>query len=136
MFRLRSLRRLATRVNRGNPPRLRVVDRLLEVIQQVSLFDTRIDTFDDKKMVIPNNSVWDGPITNATASRERRLDMEFDVADGSVPAASLGAATEPGSWKRFVVRFWAKTPALYAVRRDLIRAMETKLGAGAIRRVA
>ena len=53
-----------------------------------------------------------------------------------MPAAALGAATEPVSWKRFVVRFWAKTPDLYAVRRDLIRAMETKLGAGAIRRVA
>ncbi len=56
--------------------------------------------------------------------------------DGIVPAAALGAATEPVSWKRFVVRFWAKTPDLYTVRWDLIRAMETKLGAGAIRRVA
>ncbi|NBB70691.1 MAG: mechanosensitive ion channel [Alphaproteobacteria bacterium] len=137
------------------------------VIQQVSLFNTQIDTFDNKKMVIPNNSIWEGTITNSTASEQRRLDMEFDVAegivteeaertlnevvsghaqvlgdpepvikfDGIVPAASLGAATEPGSWKRFVVRFWAKTPDLYAVRWDLIRAMETKLGAGAIRRV-
>jgi len=141
---------------------------VMGVIQQVTLFNTQIDTFDNKKMVLPNNSIWEGTITNATASEERRLDMEFDVAegvvtdqaertlsevvaghaqvladpepvikfDGIVPAASLGAATEPGSWKRFVVRFWAKTPDLYAVRWDLIRAMETKLGAGAIRRVA
>ena len=141
---------------------------VMGVIQQVTLFNTQIDTFDNKKMVIPNNTIWSGTITNATASAERRLDMEFDVAesvatdaaeralnevvaghaqvleepepvikfDGIVPAASLGAATEPGSWKRFIVRFWAKTPDLYAVRWDLIRAMETKLGEGAIRRVA
>jgi len=141
---------------------------VMGVIQQVSLFNTHIDTFDNKKMIVPNNTIWSGTITNATASEQRRLDMEFDVAetvatdeaertlnevvdghaqvlkdpeptikfDGIVPAASLGAATEPGSWKRFIVRFWAKTPDLYAVRWDLIRAMETRLGAGAIRRVA
>jgi hypothetical protein len=56
--------------------------------------------------------------------------------DGIVPAASLGAATASGSFKRFVVRFWAKTPDLYAVRWDLIRAMETKLGQGIVRRAA
>ncbi len=141
---------------------------VMGVIQQVTLFNTQIDTFDNKKIVIPNNTIWSGTITNATASAERRLDMEFDVAehvatddaeralnevvaghgqvladpepvikfDGIVPAASLGAATEPGSWKRFIVRFWAETPDLYPVRWDLIRAMETKLGEGAIRRVA
>lgn len=141
---------------------------VMGVIQQVTLFNTHIDTFDNKKMVIPNNTIWQGTITNATASEQRRLDMEVDIAesvateeaeraleevvgghgqvlaapepvikfDGIVPAASLGAATEPGSFKRFVVRFWAKTPDLYAVRWDLIRAMETKLGQGIVRRAA
>jgi small conductance mechanosensitive channel len=48
-------------------------------VQHMNLVSTTIHTFDNKRMVVPNNKVWNDVITNATGVRERRVDMEFGI---------------------------------------------------------
>lgn len=48
-------------------------------VQHMNLVSTTIHTFDNKRMVVPNNKIWNDVITNATGVRERRVDMEFGI---------------------------------------------------------
>ncbi len=48
-------------------------------IDQVSLVSTKIRTFDNKVVLVPNQKVWGEVITNASASEERRVDMVFGI---------------------------------------------------------
>ena len=48
-------------------------------IKSVSLLSTQMTTFDNKALVIPNNEVWGGVITNYTATGKRRVDMVFGI---------------------------------------------------------
>ena len=48
-------------------------------VQHMNLVSTTIHTFDNKRMVVPNNKVWNDVITNATGVSERRVDMEFGI---------------------------------------------------------
>ena len=49
------------------------------IVDSVSLVSTHIRTFDNKLMIVPNNDIWGGAITNASASQTRRVDMVFGV---------------------------------------------------------
>lgn len=49
------------------------------IVDSVTLFSTHIRTFDNKFMIVPNNKVWGGTITNSTASKTRRVDMTFEI---------------------------------------------------------
>ena len=45
----------------------------------MNLVSTTIRTADNKKMVVPNNKVWQNVITNATGVRTRRVDLIFGI---------------------------------------------------------
>ncbi len=49
------------------------------IVDSVSLVSTHIRTFDNKVMIVPNNDIWGGTITNASASKTRRVDMVFGI---------------------------------------------------------
>ena len=48
-------------------------------VRNVSLVSTTILTFDNKKVVVPNKSVWGQVITNITGMPTRRIDMIFRI---------------------------------------------------------
>ena len=48
-------------------------------VDSMNLVSTHIKTFDNKSMIVPNNSVWGGVITNATGTSQRRVDMVFGI---------------------------------------------------------
>ncbi|MEA3413588.1 MAG: mechanosensitive ion channel family protein [Pseudomonadota bacterium] len=48
-------------------------------VESVSLLSTHIRTFDNKAMIVPNNEIWGGVITNMTATGKRRVDMVFGI---------------------------------------------------------
>ena len=64
------------------------VEDLVEVagvsgtVKSVSLLSTQMVTLDNKALVIPNNEVWGGVITNYTATGKRRVDMVFGIGYG------------------------------------------------------
>lgn len=49
------------------------------LVDNVSLVNTTIRTFDNKLVLVPNKQVWGQVITNSTASHQRRVDMTFGI---------------------------------------------------------
>lgn len=50
-------------------------------VQMVTLFSTHVLTPDKRKIIVPNNAIWGGNITNASIENKQRIDFEIDVAD-------------------------------------------------------
>ncbi len=50
-------------------------------IDSVTLFSTHLTTPDNKQVIVPNNAIWGGNITNATVKNRQRLEIEVDLAD-------------------------------------------------------
>jgi small conductance mechanosensitive channel len=48
-------------------------------VRSMTLVTTTIMTPDNKKMVVPNNSIWGNIITNVTGSQTRRVDLVFGI---------------------------------------------------------
>ena len=115
------------------------------VVDSVSLFSTHIRTFDNKLMIVPNNDIWGGTITNATASETRRVDMVFgigyeddiDKAKGILeslvnqhelvleePAPVVQLHELGDSSINFVCRPWTKTGDYWTVYWDVTRAVK------------
>ena len=49
-------------------------------VDHLSLVYTTLLTFDNRKIVVPNNKIWGGVITNITAMEIRRVDLTIGVA--------------------------------------------------------
>lgn len=49
-------------------------------VSEMSLVNTTFLTLDNQKLVVPNNLIWQSVITNVTAQRKRRIDMQFGIA--------------------------------------------------------
>lgn len=48
-------------------------------VAEMSIVSTRIRTFDNKIVVVPNSKIWGDVITNVSASPERRVDLVFGI---------------------------------------------------------
>ena len=59
-------------------------------VQELNMMATVLTTGDNKKVVLPNKSVWGSPITNFSAMATRRVDFAIGVPYGS----DLGKAKE------------------------------------------
>lgn len=51
-------------------------------VSHMSLVNTTFMTFDNQKLVVPNNNIWGAVITNVTAQRTRRVDLVFGISYG------------------------------------------------------
>jgi small conductance mechanosensitive channel len=114
-------------------------------VDSMSLFSTHIRTFDNKVMIVPNNAVWGGTITNATASDTRRVDMVFGIGyeddietaknvmekivgqhelvlKDPAPVVQLNELAD--SSVNFVCRPWARTSDYWTVYWDITRAVK------------
>lgn len=49
------------------------------VVKEIGMIYTTLTTVDNKKVTIPNGSLSNGVITNVTAMKERRLDIQVDI---------------------------------------------------------
>jgi small conductance mechanosensitive channel len=48
-------------------------------VESMNLLSTYIKSFDNKLVIVPNNSVWGGVITNINGTDTRRVDMVFGI---------------------------------------------------------
>ncbi|MEW4486938.1 mechanosensitive ion channel domain-containing protein [Thalassoglobus sp. JC818] len=117
------------------------------IVDSVSLFSTHIRTFDNKLMIVPNNEIWGGTITNATASQTRRVDMVFGIGyDDDIhqaktileelvnehelvlkdPAPVVKLNELADSSLNFIVRPWTKTGDYWTVYWDLTTAVKER----------
>jgi small conductance mechanosensitive channel len=116
-------------------------------IETVNLLSTHLTTFDNKAVIIPNNEVWGGVITNMTATGQRRADMVFGIGyDDDIDKAQriledivqnhklvlkdpepVIRMNELGeSSVNFIVRPWAKTEDLWTVYWDITREVKQR----------
>jgi len=113
----------------------------LGTVKGIQIFNTVMNTFDNKKIIIPNGAVASGPIINYSAEDIRRVDMEFGIgygddikkaknilaqliaADSRVmnePAEPFIALKELGeSSVNFVVRVWSKSEDYWGIYFDM-----------------
>lgn len=116
-------------------------------IEAVNLLSTQMMTFDNKAVIIPNNEVWGGVITNMTATGQRRVDMVFGIGyDDDIDKAQhiledivanhelVLKEPEPvirmnelgDSSVNFIVRPWARTQDVWTVYWDITREVKKR----------
>ena len=63
-------------------------------VVEVNMMATVMATGDNKRIVIPNKSVWGGPIVNYSAMATRRVDLQVGIAYGSDIGRALDVIRE------------------------------------------
>lgn len=122
-------------------------------VERMSLVSTTVVTFDNRVMVVPNNQVWNGVITNATARSTRRVDLTFGISYTDDIGKALKAAEEtvlshPKVLKdpsptlkvnelgdnsvNLIVRPWSLTTDYWDVYWDLMRSVKERFDAEGI----
>lgn len=119
-------------------------------VDRVTLFSTHITTFDNSKLIVPNNSIWSSVIENSTAAHTKRLDLQFDVKApvaveeaerkmrevlsehpkvlrDPAPVVRMDDITEDGF--KLACWPWVRTADTGEVRYDIIRAARDRLRA-------
>ncbi|QDT87172.1 mechanosensitive ion channel family protein [Gimesia chilikensis] len=116
-------------------------------VKQMNLVSTNFRTFDNQTIHVPNNSIWNGVITNITANKVRRVDLEFCIgysddfeqaeqiirdvlADQELvlrePEAVVVTHALADSSVNIVCRPWAKTTDWWAVKTAVTREVKRR----------
>jgi len=117
-------------------------------VDSMTLVSTTVLTPDNQMVIVPNNSIWGGVITNVTARPTRRVDMTIGIGYGDdidharevimrVLAAHELVLKDPApvvalfnlgdSSVDFVVRPWCKTSDYWQVLWDLTKGIKQEL---------
>lgn len=117
-------------------------------VDEIGVFTTTLDTFDNRRFIIPNSSVFGSTIENITHHSVRRADVDVGVSyDADIDqtrevleraaAGVEGVLEEPApailllelgaSTVNWSVRVWAKTEDFGAVKQAAIRASKMAL---------
>jgi len=110
------------------------------VVEEIGIFSTTLKTGDNREIIIPNGSIYNGTITNNSARDTRRVDMVFGIgynddirkakgllqaildADERVlkdPAPLIAVAELADSSVNFNVRPWVKAADYWGVMFDV-----------------
>ncbi len=117
-------------------------------VEEITIFNTVMNTADNQKKIIPNGIVASGTITNITANDTRRIDMVFGIgyednikaaeqvfteiitAESRVlsdPKPTIAVAELADSSVNFVVRPWVKTVDYWDVKFELTEKIKLAL---------
>ena len=123
----------------------------LGVVDEIELFNTTLDTFDKRRIVMPNSQIFGNTIENISHHPERRVDVNVGVeyaADLDKTREVLAAACESLKEKmiegedrgyqiylwelgdssvNWIVRFWTQAGDYWPVREQLTRAVKVHL---------
>jgi small conductance mechanosensitive channel len=122
-------------------------------VAEMNLVSTTFLTFDNQKIIVPNNSIWGSVITNVTAENVRRVDLTFGVAydaeldqvervlhetvhnhklvlDDPEPVIKLHELAD--SAVVYVCRPWVRTEDYWTVYWDLTRTVKDRFDAEGI----
>ena len=117
-------------------------------IVEVNMMATVMATADNKRIVLPNKSVWGGPIVNYSALDKRRVDLQVGIAYGenveraisviretvakvpgvlAEPAPAVAVAGLDESQVTMHVRPWPKNSGYSAVYSGVLQAVKEEL---------
>ncbi|WP_271951950.1 mechanosensitive ion channel family protein [Ruegeria faecimaris] len=63
-------------------------------VDEMSVVSTKIRTFDNQIIIVPNSKIWGDVITNVSASDERRVDLVFGIAYSDNAAHAIDVLKE------------------------------------------
>jgi small conductance mechanosensitive channel len=116
-------------------------------VSHMSLVNTTFMTFDNQRLVVPNNNIWGAVITNVTAQRTRRVDLVFGISYGDdiekaekvlheIVDAHEAVLDDPEPTIRlhelgessvnFIVRPWVRTDDYWSTYWDLTKAVKKR----------
>ncbi len=116
-------------------------------VSSMSLVNTTFMTFDNQRLVVPNNNIWGAVITNLTAQRTRRVDLVFGISYGDDiekaekvlheivdgyeavlddPEPLIKVHELGESSVNFIVRPWVKTDDYWSTYWDLTKAVKKR----------
>lgn len=122
-------------------------------VETMTLVSTVVITFDNQQMIVPNNMIWNGVITNVTGRSTRRVDLTVGVdyrsdldktkrileemvkAHPKVladPAPTIKLHEYADSSVNFIVRPWSKTSDYWDVYWDLQAEIKKRFDAEGI----
>ncbi len=114
-------------------------------VQQIQIFNTIMLSLDNKRIVMPNGQLSNGPITNLFHEPTRRVDLKFGVSygddvakvkqviqsvidetDGILddPSSEIWLAEHADSSINFVVRVWSKSEDYWPVHFNMMENMK------------
>ncbi|HKL20653.1 MAG TPA: mechanosensitive ion channel domain-containing protein, partial [Tichowtungia sp.] len=122
-------------------------------VKRMNLVSTTISTLDNKVVMVPNNSIWGGVITNVTGTDLRRVDMTFGISyaddisaaqkvlekivvdhprtlDDPAPIIQLNELAD--SSVNFICFPWVKTDDYWTVYWDITRTVKEQFDANGI----
>ena len=123
------------------------------VVESISIFNTIMRTGDNREVIIPNGSIYDGNIINYSARETRRIDMVFGIGyDDDIkqakeimqqildsderihkePEPLVAVAELADSSVNFNVRPWVNTGDYWAVKFDLTEKIKLAFDANNI----
>lgn len=129
------------------------IDGELGTVADMELFTTRIDTLDNRRIILPNSKIYGNKIENLTRNAQRRVEIpvgvsykaDFEVtrqALESAAAAVPGILTTPApaviatgfgdSAVNWEVRLWCAPTDIVAVRTEAIRLIKKSLADGGV----
>lgn len=122
-------------------------------VERMTLVNTKLLTFDNQIMHVPNDEIWSGVITNVTGLATRRVDLTFgigysddiDKAERIIseiinnhpkvlqdPAPTIKLNELADSSVNFIVRPWAKKEDYWDVYWDVTREVKNRFDADEI----
>lgn len=117
------------------------------VVEEIKIVHTRLRTFDNREVMIPNSAITTNTITNYTVRGMRRIDLVISIGYGADllkakqilrelqdtdkrvlknPASSVGVAALSPTSLDLSVLSWVKTPDYDAVKGDLLEAIKLR----------
>ncbi len=119
----------------------------LGVVKSMNLLSVTLHTLDNRAVIIPNNNVWSGSITNVNGTNTRRVDLVFGIAydddmekaqkimeqvvkehplvlDDPAPVVRVHELAD--SSVNFVCRPWVKTSDYWDVYWDVTRKVKER----------
>lgn len=129
------------------------VANYLGTVNEIALFTTEVDTFDGRRIIIPNSSIYGAVIENITYHRRRRVDVEVGAAysadiDATRAALERAIATVPqvlempepavvlmglgASSVDWAVRVWVAKDDFGDAKQGLLRAVKMEMDAAGI----
>jgi small conductance mechanosensitive channel len=111
------------------------------VVKRINIFYTRLNTLDNRLILVPNGDLMGSNVTNLSAEETRRVDQDFKITNDidqelvkkvlmEAAAGTKGVLPEPDPFVRltavdddtyiFTVRVWCSTPSYWDVYYDLI----------------
>lgn len=122
-------------------------------VYAIEIFTTTIDSFDNRRYIVPNSSVFGATIENITFHPQRRIDLTIGVgydadidqtrsvlesavaqveAALSNPAPAVILSELGASSVNWIVQVWANAADLGAVKQALLRSIKNSLDAAGI----